>query len=37
MQVRDEGALYGKRMIQAMDQLASEEALDGKSVGSVIN
>ena len=24
-------------MIQAMDQLASEGALDGKSVGSVIN
>ncbi len=41
MQARDEGgiegALYGKRMIQAMDQLASEGALDGKSVGSVIN
>ena len=26
-----------KRMIQAMDQLASEGALDGKNVGSVIN
>ena len=41
MQARDEGgiegALYGKRMIHTMDQLASEEVLDGKSGGSVIN
>ena len=33
----DQGAIEGAMMVQVMDQLASEGALDGKSVGSVIN
>ena len=35
--MREESKEHGHCMIQAMDQLASEGALDGKSVGSVIN
>ena len=35
MKARDEGGIKGAMMVQAMDQLASEGALEEKSVGSV--